>query len=222
MKKVLGIITLAVVSAFMFVSCGLDNYDYPDATLKVTVTYNGQKIGLRDGYVRLQAYEPGYELSNPFTMYCNQDGVFSASVFNGDYYVTLTSGNGPWVNDEKQYPVTVSGGSGEATISVTPYFTISGANINLNGNTVSASFTVDQIVPDAKLSDVMLLVSKAAFANEGVYIKRANASTLTTGSQTLTVSLSDSDMKAAALYGRIGVKTAGADQAIYSDIIKLR
>ena len=222
MKKVLGIITLLVVSAFLFGSCGLDNYDAPNATLKVAVNYNGQQIGLRDGYVRLQAYQSGYELNNPFTMYCNQEGVFSASVFNGDYYVTLTSGNGPWMNDNKQYPVTVSGGSGETTISVTPYFTISGVNIGLSGSTVSASFTVNQVVSTAELSNVMLLVSKAAFANEGVYIKRANASPLATGSQTLSVSLSDSDMKSAALYGRIGVKAAGADQAIYSDIIKLR
>jgi len=222
MRKLIGIISIAVLSAFAFSSCGLDNYDAPTADLKVTVTYNGQQIGLRDGYVTLQAYQPGYELSNPFTMYCNQVGEFSAKVFDGDYYVTLTSGNGPWVNDNNQYSVKVSGGSGETTISVTPYFTISGASINLSGSTVSASFTVDQVVSSANLSDVMLVVSKTAFANEGVYIKRANASELKTGSQTLTVSLDDSDLKSNSLYGRIGVKAAGADQAIYSEIIKIK
>lgn len=211
------------ILALSFASCGLDNYDEPTSTIKVNVVYQGQKIGLRDRYVTLQVYQHGYELSNSFQIYSSQDGSFQGSVFDGDYYVTTTGNNGPWANNDTELKVTVNGKS-EVDFEVTPYFTISGENISLSGNTVNASFTINQIVSTAKISQVMLLVSKTAFVNEGVYVARKNidAADAKTGTVNMSLELSSSNQSEKALYGRIGVMTDGADQAIYSEIVKLK
>jgi len=53
------------------------------------IQYNGQNLQLQGsaGSIQLQAYQSGYELKSPITIYVNQDGRFSARLFNGHYKI---------------------------------------------------------------------------------------------------------------------------------------
>ena len=81
-------------------SCGLDNYDAPESLLQGKIVYQGRPLGLRStsGAIQLQLYQDGYAKRDPIPVYVNQEGEFSAKLFEGDYKLVTRDGNGPWVN----------------------------------------------------------------------------------------------------------------------------
>ncbi|MCE5225034.1 MAG: DUF3823 domain-containing protein [Porphyromonadaceae bacterium] len=223
--KIISNILSFFLLAVLFTGCGLDNYEEPQSKLMGKVTYNGETLGLRgtSGSVQLQIYQDGYAKHDPVAVYVNQDGTFEAMLFDGEYKLVTRNNNGPWVNDRDTVLVNVKGTT-DCEVEVTPYFTISNESISLSGNTVNASLSINKIVSTATVSSVMLLVSKTAFVDEGTYIARQNLTTGAIGASTLSLDLSNNTdvAKATQLYARIGVKATGADQAIYSDVVKIR
>ena len=115
-------------------------------------------------------------------------------------------------------------GSTQCEVKVTPYFTISGDAISLNGNTLSATCAINKVVATANIDRVMLLLSKTSFVDEVNNIARKDFSGMTAGNASLSMDLTGNAnvASAKALYARIGVKTSGADQDIYSKVIKLK
>lgn len=220
-----------IVKTFLFLlfasfiaSCGVDNYDEPESVLAGKITYNGKNVGVRStsSPIKVNIYQDGYELNDRVAANVAQDGTFQALLFDREYKVIPVSGNGPWLSEHDTLYTTLKGHT-EFEIKVTPYFTIENSSISLSGNTVTASFAINQVVSTANLSDVIVLVNKTSFVDEGTYIAREDGA-LQLNSQTVTIDLSDNDeaAKAVQLYGRIGVKADGADQMIYSEVIKLK
>ena len=115
-------------------------------------------------------------------------------------------------------------GKTQCEVKVTPYFTISDENITLNNNIVSGTCNIQQIVQDTKINQVMLLVSKTSFVDENTNIGRQNLSKINPGTTTISLDISNNQnvQSAKALFARIGVKATGADQAVYSDIFRLK
>lgn len=218
-------LVIALLSVMMFTACGLDNYDAPQSELHGRITYNGQTLGLRGTgeAVQLQLYQDGYELRDHIPVYVGQDGTFSAKLFDGEYKLVTRNQNGPWVNSRDTTVIKVNGTT-TVDIQVTPYFTISDANITLNGSQLNGTFTVNQIVETANIDYVMLLVSKTHFVDDVSYIAREDFRDVGTGALNLSMNLSGNQQVASvkALFGRVGVRTVGADQAIYSDVVRLR
>jgi type II secretory pathway component PulK len=110
-------------------------------------------------------------------------------------------------------------------VNVTPYFTISGENISISGNTLSASFTVNQVVASATLEKVYLVLSKTQFADEVNNIFRSDITgNVSAGAVNVSADLSGNSNVAGAqfLYGRVGVKTVGTEQAVWSPVVKLK
>ena len=70
----------------------------------------------------------------------------------------------------------------------------------------------------------MLLVSKTSFVDENTNIGRQNLSKINPGTTTISLDISNNQnvQSAKALFARIGVKATGADQAVYSDIFRLK
>ena len=216
MKKIGTIFSLLSLS-LLAVSCGLDNYDEPESFLEGKITYEGKQLGLKgtNGGIQLQLYQDGYANHDPITVYATQDGTFSAVLFDGPYKLVTKDKNGPWVNKRDTIYVEVKGKT-QCEVKVTPYFTISDENITLDNNIVSGTCNIQQIVQDAKINQVMLLVSKTSFVDENTNI---NPGTTTIS---LDISRNQNVQSAKALFARIGVKATGADQAVYSEIFRLK
>ena len=70
----------------------------------------------------------------------------------------------------------------------------------------------------------MLLVSKTTFVDENTNIARQNLSNINPGVTNISLDITSNQnvQSAKALFARIGVKANGADQAVYSEIFRLK
>ena len=162
-------------------------------------------------------------INDPISVFVGQDGTFSALLFDGEYRLTTRDGNGPWVNNHESVTVNLKGHT-EVNLEVTPYFMISNEQLSVTGSAMNASFMINRIVPDAKISRVMLLLSKTQFADDVNNLYRQDFSDVVPGSVNLSADISGNTeiVKAKALYARVGVLANGADQAIYSPVVRLK
>lgn len=212
--------------ALMAGGCGFDNYDAPESKLLGRVVYNGEPIGVRGTgeAVQLQLYQDGYELRNPIAVYVAQDGTFEAKLFDGEYKLVTRDNNGPWVNDRDTTVINVRG-TANVDIEVTPYFTLSNVSMALNGNVLNASFQINQVVAEGTIDYAMILVSKTAFVDDAINIDREDLIDPEVGipiTQSLDLSGNGDFNAGSPLFARIGVRPVGKDQAIYSQVVKLR
>lgn len=223
--KIISNIFSVVLLALVITSCGKDNYDAPGSTLTGKVTYNGEAINLRGTgeAIQLQLFQDGYAKRDPISVYVGQDGTFEACLFDGEYKLVTRDSNGPWVNSRDTTIVSVKG-STSVELKVTPYFTISGEQISVSGSTLNAAFTINKVTATSSINKVMLILSKTQFADDVNNIFRKDITGVTFGSVSFTADLSgNSDVvNAKALYGRVAVLTNGADQAIYSTLVRLK
>ena len=223
--KIVSNIFSIILLLVLFSGCGKDNFDAPESKLVGRVTYQGQALNVRGTgeAVQLQLYQDGYEKNDPISVFVGQDGTFSALLFDGEYRLTTRDGNGPWVNSHESVTVHLNGHT-EVNLEVTPYFTISNEQLSVEGSAMNASFTINQIVPEAKISRVMLLLSKTQFADDVNNLFRQDFSDVTPGSMNLSANIGGNTeiAKAKALYARVGVLANGADQAIYSPVVRLK
>lgn len=229
MRKLILNITLAVATLFGMASCGIDNYDEPESTIEGNITYNGQALQLpgTGGVIRLNAYQDGYALHSPFYIYVDQNGHFSAKVFNGTYKIIPADNVGPWTNTTDTLTVTVKG-STTADIKVTPYFLVSDFNCTLNGKQVAISFKVEKIINSATIDHATVCVGNTAIIDDhnnaasfdipGAYIK--------VGANSFSQTLSDEQVKAISamkkVNARLGLRASGASQSIFSQILSLK
>ncbi len=224
MKRYNYILSIIII-VFAMSSCGLDNYDAPKSQLRGKITYNGEAVGLRGTgeAVQLQLYQDGYQLRDHISVYVGQDGAFEALLFDGEYKLVTRNQNGPWVNSRDTMTVNVKGFT-EIELNVTPFFTISNENISLNGSVLNASFTVNQIVNTAVIDYVTLLLGKTSFVDDVSNFVRKDFGDQEAGSINLSADLSGNNdlITAKTLFARVGVRTVGADQAIYSKVFRLK
>ncbi|MDR0348131.1 MAG: DUF3823 domain-containing protein [Tannerella sp.] len=224
MKKTFNILIIGLLLA-VITSCGKDNFDEPGAILKGKIVYNGQQIQVRGTgeAIQLQLYQDGYALKDPINVFVGQDGTFSAALFNGEYKLVMRENNGPWVYSRDALVVNVKGTT-EMELNVTPFFTISDENISISGSSVNASFTINQIVNTAHVEKIYLILSKTQFADEVNNIYRKDISDVGVGQVNVSGDFGDNKdvTNAKFIYGRVGVKTNGTEQAIWSPVVKLK
>ncbi len=224
MKQYKYFLLIAIV-AFVFSSCGLDNYDAPKSQLRGKVTYNGETLGLRGTgeAVQLQLYQDGYQLRDHIRVFVGQDGTFEALLFDGEYKLVTRNQNGPWVNTRDTMVINVKGTT-DVELKVTPFFTISNTNLSLNGSVFNASFIVNQVVNTARIDYVTLLIGKTSFVDDASNFVRRDFRDQQAGNINLSVDLTGNNdfTNAKAIFARVGVRTVGADQAIYSDVVRLK
>lgn len=224
--KIISNIFSIVLLLIMFTGCGKDNYDAPESTLTGKITYNGEPVYVRGTgeAVRLQLFQDGWQKHDPIDVFVGQEGTFSAKLFDGEYKLVTRDGNGPWVNSRDTTVINLNG-STAVELKVTPYFTISGTQISLSGSIFNASFTINQVVSTAKIDKVMLILSKTQFADDVNNVFRKDITNdVASGNVNLNADVSGNKdvANAKALFGRVGVLTAGADQAVYSEVVRLK
>ena len=89
---------------------------------------------------------------------------------------------------------------------------------------MNATFKINEIVSTAQIEYVMLLVSKTTFVDDATNIARKDFTDQQAGSVTLSLNMEENKDFASAkvLFARVGVKTVGTDQAVYSKIVRLK
>lgn len=224
MKNILHFLSISLFLVII-ASCGKDNYDEPGSSLTGQIVYNGEALQVRGTgeAVQLQLYQDGFDKKNPINVYVGQDGAFAASLFNGEYKLVTRDNNGPWVNSRDTTIIQVKGTT-EIKLEVTPYFTISGANLSVSSSAMNASFTINKIVSSAEIERVMLILSATQFADDVNNVFRKDFSDISAGSVNLSADISGNSNVSGAksLFARVGVLAKGADQAIYSTVTRIR
>lgn len=239
-------ITLAAL--LMLAACTKDNYDPPGSTLTGRVVYQGQPIGVRTpavnntgtsttGGVQLELWQRGYQLFTKIPVYINQDGSFSASLFDGDYKL-VRLGGAPWQNNTDSIDIQVRG-SMSIDVPVIPYFTVNTPAFifNKSDTTITGTFTATQVVAGRTVESASISVGSTQFVDIINCVVSRNGSATPGAPASITISVNPARYPAASQdlirkklaellqkqysYLRIGVKTNGVGESIYSSVQKL-
>lgn len=213
-----------VAFAIVFAACTKDNYKSPASVIKGRVVYQGQPVGVRSNGVQLELWQHGYQLFSKIPVYVDQDGSFSAAVFDGDYKLVQLKGNGPWVDKTDSIDVQVRGES-VIDVPVTPYFTITNEAFTKSGTSITATGKVTKISTNA-IERVTLYVGTTAIVdanNNSTKLDKtgtavADLTQPLSFSLTLPANLSARDF----VFVRLGVKTAGIGEMAYTKAQQLQ
>jgi hypothetical protein len=200
-------------------SCKKDNKSAPSATISGRIVYNNQVLGVRSNGVQLELWQYGYQLFSKIPVYVNQDGTFSAKVFNGNYKLTLLRGNGPWADKTDSINVAVNG-QVNVDVPVDPYFIITNETFQRTGNTITATFKVQQVNTSKALELVRLYIGQTTITDQNNNAANAQkaAAAIPDLSQPVTVTATIPASLASKNYVfvRVGVKAVGVGELLYS------
>ncbi|MGI4021958.1 MAG: DUF3823 domain-containing protein [Janthinobacterium lividum] len=211
-------ISLVLFSVAGISSCKKDNYEAPKSKLSGRVIYQGQPVGVRSNTALLQLWQHGYAFFTAIPIFIDQNGSFSALLFDGDYKLTRLNGSGPWMNQTDSIDVHVSGNT-VVDVPVNPYFIVSNATYQRSGTTITSSITVQKANATSQLEEVRLYVFRTILLDQNNSDATTNiaGATVTPGQPvTATVTIPASLANADAVYVRAGVKTVGVNELAYS------
>lgn len=216
------IISLGLIFFATFLSgCEKDNYAAPSETISGTIQYNNMPVNVRNGRIELELWQEGFAQKIP--VFTNQEGAFSAKVFPGNYRLVLVKGSYPWQAATDTLRVTA--GSPNSNITVRPYYYISNPQISKSGNTVSGTFNLENVAKEKEIEYVAIYLSRNSIVdvNNQMAVARKNKADLAPMGQAQSISINVPDNLASSpnLYGRIGVKTMGVEELLYSPVVKL-
>lgn len=233
------------MALIFFAGCKKDNKDAPNATITGRIVYNGQPIQLKTNAVQLELWQSGYQLYTKIPVYIDQDGTFSAKVFDGTYKLTRLKGNGPWQDQTDTIVVNVKGAT-SVDVPVTPYFTLSNEAFTYSASdtTIRGTVKINQVVTTKAVEKIALYIGQTQFVdntNQLPYPTSANEinppANYLTQPVTISVSLNPARYPASAqaelrrllglvvfnkyVYARIGVKTVGVTERVYTTTAKV-
>ncbi|HEY8916348.1 MAG TPA: DUF3823 domain-containing protein [Chitinophaga sp.] len=213
------IISFLAIAFIAAAGCKKDNYEEPKATLTGQVVYDKQPVGLRSNGVQLELWQHGNALFTKIPVYIAQDGTFSASLFNGSYKLVLLRGNGPWVNNSDSLDVTVNGNT-SVEVPVVPFFIIKGANIGQSGTNITATVTLQQVNNSLPLDAVTIYLGSTTVVDQVNSVAATSIAATDIPNVTqpvnLTVAIPPSLIAKGYVYARVGVKTAGIAESLYT------
>jgi hypothetical protein len=127
--------------------CKKDNREPPTSTLTGTVLVEGTKIpvGVASNGTQLELWQYGYALRNKIAVHIDQDGTFSAKLFDGSYKLVRLSG-APWANNTDSIDVNING-SAVVEVPVKPFFTLGNDTYTYAAadTSLTATFTVGRL-----------------------------------------------------------------------------
>jgi hypothetical protein len=174
MKKILYLFVLACFVSLITVSCEVDNYDGPDATItgKFLDNVTGDLVGtdIANGN-SIGVYELGWPTEAKQTWNIDNTGTYTNNlVFAANYRVEFTNNNFyPFIVND----FVVKKGANTYDFTVTPYLRVINPVITYDATTkiVKATFSLESGGTDVKLSEIRLF----AFTDKwvGNYVKFA-------------------------------------------------
>lgn len=210
---------LSMAALLILAGCKKDNKKEPDATITGRVVYQGQPLSVRSNGVQLELWQSGYAFFTKIPVYVTQDGAFSAKVFDGTYKLTRLKGNGPWADQTDTITVTVKGNA-TVDVPVDPYFLVKGESFSRSGSTINATFNLQRVNTTKNLELVKIYIGRTVLTdqnfNDANAQKLAAAITDLTQPVTLSVNVPTALATSDYAYVRIGVKTVGVSEYVYS------
>ena len=204
-------------------ACEYDNYAPPESVLKGRIVYEGQPVGVRDNAIQLELWQDGYALRSAIPVYVRQDGTFTAMLFDGEYKLARKQNVGPWENNPDTIRFELKG-SHTVDVEVRPFFVIRNDNLQLSGSTLTATFDVQQVVPGREIETLALYVGATQFVDARYNLARreqAPGPDALNGPNTLTLDLASVAQGRDYVFARIGVKTRGVEELIYTQVKKI-
>ena len=196
--------------------CKKDNFDKPAAVLEGHVVYDKTALGLRSNGVQLELWQHGYELFTKIPVYVSQEGAFSASLFDGNYKLVLRQGNGPWLDNADSIDVTVKGHT-SLDVNVQPYFIVSNISFAKSGTTLTATVTVQRINNNLPLESINLYLGSTGIVDQ---VNNTASVSVTAPDLSQPVTLQLNVPATGTWYARVGVKTSGVAEQVYSAVQK--
>lgn len=215
-----GLLTLVLGLA----GCAKDNFDAPASVLQGRVIYQNQPVGVRSNGVQLELWQPGFQVYTKIPVYVAQDGSFEATLFDGDYKLVLLRGNGPWVDNSDTVRVFVRGNT-QVDVPVQPYYTVSGEQYRKDANNLLATAKINGVVTTRAIERVTFYVGTTQFVDVNNNAGRVDltGTALADLSKTLSFTLPlPTSLGKNYAYGRIGVKTAGVAELLYSPVQEIK
>ena len=208
-----------LLALVLLAGCKKDNFEAPKSKITGRVVYQGQPLSVRSNGVQLELWQKGFQLFTKIPVYVAQDGTFSAEVFDGDYLLTRLKGNGPWADITDTIPVHVSG-SATVDVPMDPYFIIKNESFSKSGTTITGTFNLQRVNTTKNLELVKIYIGRTLLTDQNFNDVNAQkaASAITdltqpvTVSATIPASLVNNDY----VFVRIGVKTLGVSEYIYT------
>ena len=213
-----------LVGSVLLAGCAKDNFEPPTSTITGRVVYENQPVGVRTNGVQLELWQRGYQLFTKIPVQVAQDGSFSATVFDGDYKLVRLRGNGPWVDNTDTIAVQVRGAA-QVDVPVQPYYVIRNATMQKVGTNLTATATVSQATAGRAIERVTLYVGATQFVDINNNAGRADltGTALADLSKPLSFSMAlpTAVTSKGYAYGRIGVKTVGVAEMLYTPVQKI-
>ena len=155
-------------------------------------------------------------------MYVNQDGTYSAVLFDGEYKL-VRMGNAPWERPTNDTILIEVHGNTVQDIPVTPYFVIKNASFTKNGSKVTAKFTVKKVSEGAALEDVRIYLGETFITDNNT-----NRASLSLGSNitldqeiTAEIDIPESLASEDYFFARVGVKSGQASEYCFTQSTKI-
>lgn len=213
---------LAIASALVATGCEFDNFEEPKSQLTGKVIYQDNPIGLRSNGVQLELWEHGHELFTKIPVFLDQEGNFSAMLFDGNYKMVLLRGNGPWVDNTDSIDVVVKGAT-TVNMPVTPYFVIENPSFERSGQTINATCNIKHVNTTRALENVTLFLGYTNIVDHGTFAERTEKTDVVDLSAPVTISVGIPNTLQGRnyIYARIGVRTVGTSEMIYSPVQKI-
>lgn len=241
--KIRLIIILGVISSFL-ASCGYDNYDEPTSLLEGRLVYNGEAINVSYNDVTFQLWEPGWQTKAQINVSVDQDGSYSAMLFNATYKLVIPSNQGPFrskTNAETSSDTILVklDGSKVMDIEVEPYYMIRTPQFTASGVNVAGTFKVEQIISGTNAKNierVNLYVNKTQFVDfrsnvnktynkdEGEVDPSVLDGALVIAGSTITLNAVIDPVITPTqnyVFARIGLKISGIEDMIFSPVVKV-
>ncbi len=222
---------LLLVLISIVISCKKDNYDRPSSLLTGRILYKGEAIQVEYDRVPFELYQYGFGKVGPINGAITPEGTFSHLLFDGEYKFVIRPGQGPFVwpqTSGKSDSITINvNGNTVRDIEVEPYYMVRSPQLSVAGGRVTGTFKVEKIITDARekgIEKATLFINKTMFVSNDNNIARTElAGSAVTDPNNISLSVTVPEIKPTQNYvfARIGVKTAGVEDWIFSPVVKL-
>lgn len=214
------------------ISCSKDNYTQPSSTLSGRIQYKGENILVEYDKVPFEIYQFGFGKTGDIRQTFSQEGNFSCLLFDGQYKLIIPNEQGPfkWKQTEAGKPDTVVidlRGSRTIDLDVTPYYMIREAQFSTAAGSVTGTCKVEKIITGISAKDIEtvdLYINKTSIVSPTDNLAKASlggADIVNQNAINVTVTIPSITPIQNYVFARIGVKIAGVEDRIFSQIQKL-
>lgn len=223
--KRLFLSSITILLVILLAGCEKDNFKEPTSVLKGRIVYQNEPLSLRSDGVQLELWQAGFQLYTKIPVFVAQDGTFSASLFDGEYKLTRLRGNGPWADNTDTINVSVKGNT-VMDVPVDPYFVLRNPTFQKSGNNITGRVNLQRVNTSRNLEFVRIYVGQTMITdqvnNAGTATVTASAITDLTQPVNLSVAIPASLATKDFVYARIGVKTLGVAELVYTQPQKIQ